>query len=120
MKEHLTDLLFNAVRQLTDEINKSQIIIERPKLIEHGDFSTNIALVLSKTLKKQPRDIAQLILDYLPEASHFNKIEIAGAGFLNFFLSALSHQTIINKVINNKIFSIFDFFKEIYHFFRII
>ena len=53
MKEHLTDLLFNAVRQLTDEINKSQIIIERPKLIEHGDFSTNIALVLSKTLKKQ-------------------------------------------------------------------
>ena len=75
MKEHLTDLLFNAVRQLTDEINKSQIIIERPKLIEHGDFSTNIALVLSKTLKKQPRDIAQLILDYLPEASHFNKIE---------------------------------------------
>lgn len=102
MKEHLTDLLFNAVRQLTDEINKSQIIIERPKLIEHGDFSTNIALVLSKTLKKQPRDIAQLILDYLPEASHFNKIEIAGAGFLNFFLSALSHQTIINKVIKEK------------------
>ena len=58
MKAHLTDLLFAAVGQLTNEVNLSQIVIDRPKLIEHGDFSTNIALVLSKILKKSPRDIA--------------------------------------------------------------
>ncbi|MDG2253268.1 MAG: arginine--tRNA ligase [Methylophilaceae bacterium] len=102
MKDHLTDLLFNAVKQLTDELDQNQIVIERPKLIEHGDFSTNIALVLSKILKKTPRDIAQLILDKLPETTHFDKIEIAGAGFLNFFLSPFSHQAIINQVIEEK------------------
>ena len=58
MKAHLTDLIFAAVGQLTNEVNLSQIVIDRPKLIEHGDFSTNIALVLSKILKKSPRDIA--------------------------------------------------------------
>jgi len=102
VKAHLTDLLFNAIKQLTDEVNQSQIIIERPKLIEHGDFSTNIALILSKILKKPPRDIAQLILNQLPETTYFDKIEIAGAGFLNFFLSPFSHQTVINQVIKEK------------------
>jgi len=102
VKAHLTDLLFNAVSQLTDEVNQRQIVIDRPKLIEHGDFSTNISLVLSKILKKSPRDIAQLILDELPKTDHFDRIEIAGAGFLNFFLSSFSHQTIINQVIKEK------------------
>ena len=94
MKAHLTDLLFNAIIQLTDEVNQSQIIIDRPKLIDHGNFSTNIAFVLSKILKKPPRDIAQLILDQLPETDHFDRIEIAGAGFLNFFLSITILKTI--------------------------
>ena len=102
MKAHLTDLLFNAVSQLTDEVNQNQILIDRPKLIEHGDFSTNIALMLSKILKKSPRDIAQLILDLLPETKYFDRIEIAGAGFLNFFLNTFSHQTVINQVIKEK------------------
>ena len=102
MKAHLTDLLFAAVGQLTNEVNLSQIVIDRPKLIEHGDFSTNIALVLSKILKKSPRDIAQLILDQMPKTEYFEKIEIAGAGFLNFFLGAHSYQIIINQVIEEK------------------
>ncbi len=102
MKAHLIDLLFASVRKLTGDVSQSQILIERPKLIEHGDFSTNIALVLSKVLKKPPREIAQTILDCLPDTQYFEKIEIAGAGFLNFFLGAYSHQIIINQVLKEK------------------
>jgi len=102
VKAHLIDLLFASVRKLTGDVSQSQILIERPKLIEHGDFSTNIALVLSKVLKKPPREIAQTILDCLPDTQYFEKIEIAGAGFLNFFLGAYSHQIIINQVLKEK------------------
>ena len=60
MKAHLTDLLFLAVKQITDYPDSSIIVIDRPKIISHGDFSTNLCLVLSKKLKKSPRDVIQV------------------------------------------------------------
>ena len=68
MKEKLIDLLTKSVNSLTDDFDSSQIVIERPKLLAHGDFSTNIALTLAKSLKKPPREIAQLIIDHLDES----------------------------------------------------
>ena len=57
MKAHLTELLFSVVKQITDHTDSSIIVIDRPKIISHGDFSTNICLVLSKSLKKGGRFI---------------------------------------------------------------
>ena len=102
MKAHLTDLLFSAVKQITDYPDASIIVIDRPKIISHGDFSTNLCLVLSKKLNKSPRDVAAMVLDKIPPSNLISKIEIAGAGFLNFFLSSKANNEIINNVLKLK------------------
>lgn len=99
MKAHLTDLLLSIVKKIVSDIKSSQIIIERPKLIEHGDLSCNIALILAKDLKKTPRDIAQEIVNLFPKNDMFKKVEIAGAGFLNFYFSNESNSQIIKNTI---------------------
>lgn len=65
-----------------------EIEIEIPKRREFGDFSTNIALILSKSLKRKPRDVAELIIENITEQGRalLKKIEIAGPGFINFFV----------------------------------
>ena len=100
MKAHLTDLLFSIVKKMASDILPTQIILERPKLIEHGDISCNIALILSKKLNKAPRIIAQEIVNLMPTDNIFKKIDIAGAGFLNFYLSQQSQYQIIANVID--------------------
>jgi arginyl-tRNA synthetase len=102
VKAHLTDLLFLAVKQITDYTDSSIIVIDRPKIISHGDFSTNLCLVLSKKLKKSPRDVAAMVLEKIPPSDLISKIEIAGAGFLNFFLSSKANNEIINSILNLK------------------
>jgi len=102
VKAHLTDLLFLAVKQITDLTDSSIIVIDRPKIISHGDFSTNLCLVLSKKLKKSPRDVAAIVLKKIPPSDLISKIEIAGAGFLNFFLSSKANNEIINNALNLK------------------
>ena len=92
MKAHLTDLLFSIVKKMAPDISRAQIILERPKLIEHGDLSCNIALILSKKLNKAPREIAQEIVNLIPTDDVFKKIDVAGAGFLNFYLSQHSQS----------------------------
>ena len=101
MKAHLTDLLFSIVNKMTPELTQSQIVIERPKSIDHGDLSSNIALVIAKALKKSPRTVAQEIVEKIPSTRSFSKIEIAGAGFLNFYFSSKTHNKIINDALEN-------------------
>tara|TARA_B110000003_G_scaffold106826_1_gene109178 strand:+ start:6102 stop:7760 length:1659 start_codon:yes stop_codon:yes gene_type:complete len=102
VKAHLTDLLYTVVKDFDNDFDLSSIIIDRPKQIEHGDFSTNLSLMLSKKLKKPPREIAQDILNKLPSSEFIEKIDIAGAGFLNFFLNKKAHQQIINEALKLK------------------
>ena len=99
MKAHLTELLFSVVKQITDHTDSSIIVIDRPKIISHGDFSTNLCLILSKKIKKPPREVASIILEKIPSSDLISKIEIAGAGFLNFFLSNKANNQIINDVL---------------------
>ncbi len=59
--------------------------ILRPKQRDHGDFATNVALVLAPTVGKPPREVAAALLEALPEAPFVERVEIAGPGFLNVF-----------------------------------
>jgi len=65
----------------------------------HGDFATNIALILAKPAKKSPRDVASLIVDLLGEQAQIKKLEVAGPGFINFFLSQDAATQIIIDVL---------------------
>lgn len=97
MKAHLTQLLTAAAKTIAPEF-EATILLERPKSAEHGDFATNLALVLAKPLKQNPRAIATQIIEALPASDYIAKTEIAGAGFINFFLNAQSQQAVVNDI----------------------
>lgn len=99
MKTHLTELLTIAAKTIAPDLADLNIVLERPKSAEHGDFATNLALVLAKPLKQNPRVIATQIIDALPASDYIAKTEIAGAGFINFFLNAQSKQAVIKDVL---------------------
>jgi arginyl-tRNA synthetase len=73
--------------------------IEIPKDVAHGDYATNIALTAAKAMKRNPREIGQVILDHLDLTdSYFASAEIAGAGFLNFRLSPHWYGTVLQDI----------------------
>lgn len=76
-----------------------EIKIERPKSKDHGDFSSNIALMVAKPAGKNPRDVAQLLVDDLSKNPGIKKIEIAGPGFLNFTLDSASLGELARTII---------------------
>ena len=74
------------------------IQIERTKDKAHGDFACNIAMMLAGSVKKNPRQIASLLVENLLEADFVTKVEIAGPGFINFTLSAETAQEVVKSV----------------------
>ena len=100
MKAHLTQLLATAAKTIAPDSADLSILLERPKSAEHGDFATNLALVLAKPLKQNPRAIASQLIAALPSSDFIAKTEIAGAGFINFFLSAQSQQQIVKTILS--------------------
>lgn len=83
---HLREKLQNSLQQIG--LQTDLIDFERPKDIKHGDISTNLALNLSKSTKKNPRELAQQIIENLSIPDEFiQKAEIAGPGFINFFIT---------------------------------
>jgi len=84
-----------------DEYSLEQIVIEIPKDKAHGDYSTNLAMQLTKILRRNPREIAQGIIDALDkEAGHIDQVEIAGPGFINLFLKKDVMTSIIKEVLD--------------------
>ncbi len=77
------------------EIPDLDIQLERPKTAQHGDFSTNLAMTLAKPLRQNPRAIAENLIKALPASEFVEKVEIAGAGFINFFLNARARQNVV-------------------------
>ncbi len=99
MKAHLTQLLTSAASEIGADISQIQLVLERPKSAEHGDFSSNLAMVLAKSLRKNPRELATSLINALPQSDYIAKTEIAGAGFINFFLNAQSKQSIVGEIL---------------------
>lgn len=74
--------------------------IEQTKAPQHGDFACNIALVAAKVAKKKPRDIADIIVNHMPPSDLIERMEIAGPGFINIFLSKTAFYSVIQEIIN--------------------
>lgn len=103
MKTQLASIISLALDQILDDSSIIDIHIERPKTLEHGDYSTNIALQLTKILKKNPREIAQLIIEKIGLDPSIDRLEIAGPGFINFYLSAAGKSSIIKNIFTQSI-----------------
>lgn len=99
MKNYLYELFEKTAHKL-DYLKNVDIVFSVPKQESHGDFSTNVAMLLTKKLKKNPRDIAAEIIENLnDESNYLEKIEIAGPGFVNFYFNTSYTANIIKSIL---------------------
>jgi arginyl-tRNA synthetase len=98
LKAHLTELLTQAAKSLGVDSASLSIQLERPKSADHGDFATNLAMMLAKPLRQNPRAIAESLIQALPASEYVAKVEIAGAGFINFFLNGQARHGVIAQI----------------------
>ena len=101
-KTQLTALFREALRKIAPEAADTEIHFERPRDAAHGDLATNIAMQLARKLKRDPRQIADALLDYLrPKAAHtVASLEVAGAGFINIRLKQSSKTQIVRQILD--------------------
>jgi arginyl-tRNA synthetase len=91
MRKHIYELIKEAVNSLKEKenfiVDDIEIIVETPKQKEYGDYATAVALQIAQKNKKPPRVVAEKISEYIKKSPFVKKIEIAGPGFINFFLN---------------------------------
>ena len=88
LKEKIKEMIKSALNELSIKFDSENIVVEVPKKREQGDFSTNIAMQLTKVLKDNPRNIAEKIVEVLSKnTNEIKTIEIAGPGFINIYLN---------------------------------
>lgn len=89
-------VLINESVLMPDALER--ISIERTRDRAHGDFASNIALVVAKQAQRNPREVAQLIVEHFPDIPEVEKLDIAGPGFINFTLVKNAHSQIIDTI----------------------
>lgn len=99
--ESLKIKLQEAFKALGQEVALNDIVIERSKDLSHGDYATNAAMKLCRLFSKNPREVASLLIENINKDG-IEKIEIAGPGFINFFMKNDSLQPIVKKIIEEK------------------
>lgn len=78
------------------------IVLERPKQAQHGDYSTNAALQLARTLKRNPRELAAALVAALDRSPLLARAEVAGAGFVNLFVCDAARQAVVARILDQR------------------
>jgi len=104
MKQKVVALLQQAVEELIEQsVLQSdwipEISVERTRDAQHGDFASNLAMMLAKSAKTAPRQLAEAIIAALPDDVSVEKVEIAGPGFINFFVNPAAQHQIIADIL---------------------
>ncbi|MES1945057.1 arginyl-tRNA ligase [Salinisphaera sp. PC39] len=101
MKTHLQELLSRAVAAALPEVEAPSVPhIERTRDAAHGDFATNLAMTLAKPARRPPRELAEAIVAAMPESELVDRVEIAGPGFINIFLTPAALQSVATTVLD--------------------
>lgn len=104
VKSDLRALVAEAVGALIragglPEAAATEAQIERTRNPSHGDFSSNVAMVLAKPARRKPRELAELLVGALPPTELLEKVEVAGPGFINFFLKPEALQALVARIL---------------------
>jgi arginyl-tRNA synthetase len=104
LKTHLQQLITQALGQLRQDgalgdAELSSISLERTRDRAHGDYASNIALIMAKPARRKPRELAESIRAALPASDHVAKVDIAGPGFINFFLTRTAYHTVVGQIL---------------------
>lgn len=105
MKIQIEQLVTSALQRLVEEGTLPAQVLAAPKIertrdSRHGDFATNAALTLAKAAGQNPRQLAQALLDALPATDLVERCEIAGPGFINFFLAPGAYRRLIPEILS--------------------
>ncbi|ADC64013.1 arginine--tRNA ligase [Allochromatium vinosum] len=105
MKPDIKAILSAALDTLIAEgrltlTERPEIQVERAKDSAHGDFASNLAMLLAKPARAKPRDLAQQLVDALPASPLVARVEIAGPGFINFFLAEDAYRTLVPRILD--------------------
>ncbi|MGD2136944.1 MAG: arginine--tRNA ligase [Gammaproteobacteria bacterium] len=104
MKEHLARVLENAVNRLQTagalpaDLSPA-VMIERTRDRVHGDFASNLALMLAKPARRKPRELAEQLVTAIDTGGHIERVEVAGPGFINFFLGPGAWRAVIGTIL---------------------
>ncbi len=99
VKQELEKVIKGAVRAVVPDHADMPVGLDRPKQVTHGDYASNVALALAKRAQRNPRELAQALVAALPASPLVERAEIAGAGFINFFVTPAARQAIIARVL---------------------
>ncbi len=104
MKHHLQQLIVTALASLQrrgelPEKEHPDVRIENSRDPRRGDYACNIALTLAKAVGRKPRELAEILVAALPASPRVEKVEIAGPGFINFFMTAAAFQNVVREVL---------------------
>jgi arginyl-tRNA synthetase len=103
LKSELERLIAGALTSLTGTVlpeaaDAGWISVDRARDASHGDYTTNIALRLAKSARRAPRELAAAIIAALPASALVTRTEVAGAGFINFFLAASAQHAVLHQI----------------------
>lgn len=104
MKEQIAQAIATAIEELvaagTIAVEYTGTIqVTRAKDSAHGDYSSNIALIFAKQAKQAPRELAQTLCNSLGKLAQFEQVEVAGPGFINFFIAQKNQTQVIEKIL---------------------
>ena len=105
MKQALRELLLQAIRSLQNDsilpadLEVPNFVIERTRNRDHGDFASNAAMLLAKPARAKPRELAEKLVAALPVNAQVAKIDIAGPGFINFFLAPGAYHAELRRIL---------------------
>jgi arginyl-tRNA synthetase len=105
LKNTIAQLIARAVDDLPEivdapEMASISVSVERTRDSRYGDFASNIAMRLAKSAGKNPRELAQLIIEKLQPSTLIDKVDIAGPGFINFFVSKEAFHQVVTDVLH--------------------
>jgi arginyl-tRNA synthetase len=99
LRNHLEAWLAAGVAAVAPERAGMAVTVERPKTAAHGDYATNAALQHAKALRRSPREFAQALVRALPASEWVARTEVAGAGFINIFLTPAARQAVVARIL---------------------
>ncbi len=99
LRSHLCDLLLAALQIVAPGVGVMSVVLDRPKSTQHGDYASNLAMQLARSMKRNPRELALALVAALPKSPALDKAEVAGTGFVNLYLKPAARQQVIRDVL---------------------
>lgn len=107
MKAHIQELILQALDHLKREDKlpadlEPVVQVERPRKVEHGDYASNIAMLLTKIARRPPLELAQELIKHIPASRHVDEVSVAAPGFINFRISLDCLRNVVRDVLDLK------------------